>query len=121
MLTLQLLANPITATEANCKGINYVINRMDWYWSLSSSLLEDPADHGGELSGARRELENQIVDLYRGLLSYQVKSVCSYYRNRSLASSGTWSGSTTGTATWMLSAMLRVSSNGIPKHSLPSK
>jgi hypothetical protein len=83
-LTLELFANPVKETEANRKGIDYVAKRMDWYWSLSGNLLKDLPDHADELSGVRRELENQIVDLYKVLLSYQVKSVCSYYRNRSL-------------------------------------
>ncbi|KAL2197078.1 hypothetical protein P885DRAFT_68962 [Corynascus similis CBS 632.67] len=72
------------ATEANRKGIDYVVKRMDWYWSLSGSLLKDLPDHAGEFSGVRREMENRIVDLYKALLSYQIKSVCSYYRNRGL-------------------------------------
>jgi len=79
-----LLANPVKATEANRKGINYVVKRMGWYWSLSGNLLKDLPDHADKLSGVRHELENQIVDLYRELLSYQIKSVCSYYRNRGL-------------------------------------
>ncbi|KAK4150587.1 NACHT domain-containing protein [Chaetomidium leptoderma] len=83
-LALEVLANPITATEANRKGVDYVVKRMDWYWSLSSNLLKNPPDHADELSGVRSELENRIVDLYKVLLSYQVKSVCSYYRNRGL-------------------------------------
>ncbi|KAK4139205.1 uncharacterized protein C8A04DRAFT_33317, partial [Dichotomopilus funicola] len=83
-LTLELLANPVKATEANRKGIAYVVKRMDWYWSLSGNLLKDLPDHADMLSGVKHELENQIVDLYKMLLSYQVKSVCSYYRNRGL-------------------------------------
>ena len=79
-----MLANPVKATEANRKGIDYVVKRMDWYWSLSGNLLKDLPDHADELLGVRRELENEVVDLYKVLLSYQVKSVCSYYRNRGL-------------------------------------
>jgi hypothetical protein len=79
-----LLANPVKATEANRKGIDYVVKRLDWYWSLSSNLLKDIPNHADELLKVRRELENQIVDLYKVLLSYQVKSVCSYCRNRGL-------------------------------------
>ena len=74
----------MTATETNRKGIDYVVKRLDWYWGLSGNLLKDLPDHAGELSGVRRELENQIVELYKALLSYQSKSVCSYYRNRGL-------------------------------------
>ena len=79
-----MFANPIGATEANRKGIDYIVKRMDWYWSLSSNLLKDLPDHADELLAVRRELENEIVDLYKVLLSYQVKSVCSYYQNRGL-------------------------------------
>ena len=79
-----MLTNPFTATEAHRKGIDYVVKRMNWYWSLSSNLLKDLPDHANELFGARRELETQIVDLYKVLLSYQMKSVCSSYRNRGL-------------------------------------
>ncbi|KAK4232875.1 NACHT domain-containing protein [Achaetomium macrosporum] len=83
-VALEMLANPITATEANRNGIDYVVKRMNWYWSLSSSLFKHSDGHGSELSGVRRELENQFVDLYKAFLLYQVKSVCCYYRNRGL-------------------------------------
>ncbi|KAK3946552.1 NACHT domain-containing protein [Pseudoneurospora amorphoporcata] len=83
-IALETFINPIKATEANRKGIDYVIKRMDWYWNLSTSLLRDPTNIISELDGMRGELENQIVDLYKALLSYQIKSVCAYYRNRGL-------------------------------------
>ncbi|KAJ4362696.1 hypothetical protein N0V85_009348, partial [Neurospora sp. IMI 360204] len=57
---------------------------MKWYWSLSNSLLKDPTNNISELSGMRAELEIQIVDLYKALLSYQIKSACAYYRHRGL-------------------------------------
>jgi hypothetical protein len=77
-----MLVNPIKETETNRDGVVHVIGCMNWYWSLSSSLLKESADD--KLSGVRRELENQIVDLYKVLLTYQIKSVCSYYRHRGL-------------------------------------
>ncbi|KAK3949442.1 hypothetical protein QBC32DRAFT_266734 [Pseudoneurospora amorphoporcata] len=83
-IALEMLANPIKATEANRKGIDYVVKRMDWYWNLSTSLLRDPTNNISEFDGMRGELENQIIDLYKALLSYQIKSVCAYYRNRGL-------------------------------------
>ncbi|KAK1776004.1 NACHT domain-containing protein, partial [Copromyces sp. CBS 386.78] len=83
-IALEMLANPIKETEANRKGIDYVVKRMDWYWNLSTSLLRGPTNSISELDGMRGELENQIVDLYKALLSYQIKSVCAYYRNRGL-------------------------------------
>ncbi|KAI0430738.1 NACHT domain-containing protein [Xylaria sp. FL1042] len=61
---LQMLANLITETRANREGIAYV-NRDD-----------------GESAGLRDELEKHVIDLYKPLLSYQMKSVYSYYRSR---------------------------------------
>lgn len=78
-----MLQNPIAATEANRSGIEYVIKRMDWYWKLSSIVLKDN-NKDNDLSGVRQELEVQVTDLYKTLLSYEIKSICSYYRNRGL-------------------------------------
>ncbi|PTB63912.1 YVTN repeat-like/Quino protein amine dehydrogenase [Trichoderma citrinoviride] len=83
-VALEMLQNPIAATEANRSGIEYVIKRMDWYWNLSSAVLKDNANESG-FSGVRQEMETRVVDLYAMLLSYEIKSVCSYYRNRGLA------------------------------------
>ncbi|KAK1774719.1 vegetative incompatibility protein HET-E-1 [Copromyces sp. CBS 386.78] len=85
-IVLEMFLNPTEATEANRKGIDYVIKKIDWYWNLSTTLsfLRDHTNNISELDGMRGELENRIVDLYKALLSYQIKSVCAYYRNRGL-------------------------------------
>ncbi|KAJ8106757.1 hypothetical protein ONZ43_g6953 [Nemania bipapillata] len=77
---LQMLANPIKETGANRDGIVYVISRMEWYWNLSSLLLEE--NQVDKAAALRGELEKHVIDLYKMLLSYQMKSVCSYYRDR---------------------------------------
>ncbi|KAG5805227.1 hypothetical protein H9Q74_009701 [Fusarium xylarioides] len=83
-VALEMLTNPITSTETNRHGVDYVIGRIFWYWNLSDNLFkESVADHN-ELSGTKRELENHLVDIYKALLSYQMKSVYSYYRHRGL-------------------------------------
>ncbi|UKZ82089.1 hypothetical protein TrVFT333_009873 [Trichoderma virens FT-333] len=79
-----VIQNPIDATKANREGIEYVIKRMNMYWELSGVVLKENTNDGG-LSGIRRELETQVIDLYKVLLLYEIKSVCSYYRNRGLA------------------------------------
>ncbi|KAM0516054.1 hypothetical protein ACHAPE_005677 [Trichoderma viride] len=84
-VALEMIRNPIASAEANRNGIEYVIKRMDWYWNLSSVILkESPNDDGGGLGSIRRELETQVVDLYKALLLYEIKSVCLYYRSRGL-------------------------------------
>jgi len=80
----EVLINPTKEAEANRTGIVYVIRRMNWYWNLSGLLLKENTVDGGSSAGLRYELEKRIVDLYKALLSYQMKSVCSYYRHRGL-------------------------------------
>ena len=69
--------------ETKRNRIFYVATRMDWYWNLISILKENAVDDGAS-SDLRGELEKRITDLYKALLSYQMKSVCSYYRNQGL-------------------------------------
>jgi NWD NACHT NTPase-like protein/NACHT domain-containing protein len=54
---------------------------MEWYWELSAVLFKEDTDDNNS-AGLRRPLVNQLAILYKALLLYQVKSVCSYYRNR---------------------------------------
>ncbi|KAI0593459.1 NACHT domain-containing protein [Biscogniauxia sp. FL1348] len=77
---LEMLKNTIDETDANRKGIENVVSRMKWYWSLSNLLLEENIDDTSvEL---RHKLEESIVDLYKLFFSYQMESACSFYRNR---------------------------------------
>jgi N-terminal domain of NWD NACHT-NTPase/NACHT domain len=57
---------------------------MDWYWNLSTLLFKEDTDNNSS-AGLREQLGKRVVGLYKELLLYQVKSVCSYYRNRWLA------------------------------------
>ncbi|KAH6883570.1 NACHT domain-containing protein, partial [Thelonectria olida] len=80
-LGLEILSNPITETSINRQGIAYVISRMEWYWNLVCLLLDE--NRIDELSaGLRDELEKHVVQLYKELLLYQIKSVCLYRRNQ---------------------------------------
>ncbi|KAK3359855.1 hypothetical protein B0T25DRAFT_111949 [Lasiosphaeria hispida] len=82
-LGLQMLRNPAQATRANVAGIAHVISRMDWYCALSEHLLKK--DHVDEsLESILPQLEARIAALYKALLLYQMKSVCSYYRHQVL-------------------------------------
>ena len=80
----QILANPTTEATAHREGIAYVTVRMDWYCELSRLLLEENKVDGGSSKALRSKLEDHVVDLYKALLIYLIKSVCSYYRNRIL-------------------------------------
>jgi hypothetical protein len=73
--------NPLTEASSNRQGIAYVVSRMDWYWNLSSLLLDENMKEAHS-QGPRRELEKVVVQLYAKLLLYQMKSVCYYHRRR---------------------------------------
>ncbi|KAK1767916.1 NACHT domain-containing protein, partial [Phialemonium atrogriseum] len=76
-IAIKMLTNSVETTESHRKGLTHVISRMDWYWALAQSLLEP-----SHASGTRLGLENQIVDLYRKLLLYQIRSICSFFGKR---------------------------------------
>lgn len=78
----QMLQNPAQATRANLAGIAHVISRMDWYCALSEYLLKGHVDKS--LESILPQLEKRVVELYRALLLFQMKSVCSYYRHQGL-------------------------------------
>ncbi|KID82919.1 NACHT and WD40 domain protein [Metarhizium guizhouense ARSEF 977] len=86
---LQILLNPAKATASNLSGITYVISRMDWYCALTEHLLKKDSINIGDGSitdsaceNVLQQLEAKVVHLYKSLLLYQMRSVCSYYRNR---------------------------------------
>ncbi|KAI0429169.1 hypothetical protein F5Y09DRAFT_342997 [Xylaria sp. FL1042] len=80
---LEILRKPAQATKSNLEGITHVISRMDWYCALTELLLDknNLATNNG-FQTVLDQLETTITELYRTLLLYQMKSVCSYYRNR---------------------------------------
>lgn len=81
MCSIKILMNPLTQTSSNRQGIAYVVSRMDWYWNLSSLLLDENITEAHS-QGLRGELEKNITHLYAKLLLYQMKSVCYYHRGR---------------------------------------
>ena len=85
MLTCKAFVNPITETKANRDGIIHVISRMKWYCELSILLLKENTVDAETSAGVQGELKQRIIDLYRALLLYLIKSVGSCYRNRFIA------------------------------------
>ncbi|PTB45265.1 hypothetical protein M441DRAFT_129127, partial [Trichoderma asperellum CBS 433.97] len=70
------------ATKANRDGIEYVVRRMGWYWELPETILTENTNAYSHLSNMKGGLEVQLIGLYKILLLYQMKSVCSYYKSR---------------------------------------
>nr|CDP26076.1 Putative protein of unknown function [Podospora anserina S mat+] len=73
----------LRATRTNLAGTAHIISRMDWYYAPSEYLLEK--DHIDEsLESILPQLKARIVALYKALLPYLIKSICSYYRHQGL-------------------------------------
>lgn len=53
---------------------------MDWYYALTEYLNESNIKIGDEsFESILQQLEEEVIALYKALLQYQMKSVCSYY------------------------------------------
>ncbi|KAL7911650.1 hypothetical protein GGI35DRAFT_491816 [Trichoderma velutinum] len=81
-ISLSILANPISQTEANQMGIEYIGTTIKWYWE-QASLLFDDSSKDRSFIGVRNELQMAFIDFYKKLLQFQMKSICNYYRHRS--------------------------------------
>lgn len=71
--------------QSNLEGIAHVISRMKWFcaWTDDVSFMGDEYVQQREgLSRMSQVLEDDILTLYRAVLIYQIKSVCSYYNNQ---------------------------------------
>ena len=74
---------------------------MDWYCALTEYLLDKSSIQAVDklFDSVLQQLEEEVIALYKALLQYQMKSVCSYYyRNpafvflRGLANLDDWDG-----------------------------
>lgn len=59
-----------------------MVEQMNWYCELAGLLFSENA--GGVTTGIQLELQTKLIDLYKKLLSFELKSICSYYRHRAL-------------------------------------
>ncbi|VZH93105.1 unnamed protein product [Fusarium fujikuroi] len=78
-LGLEILSNPMKEPGLNRKGIAYVLSRMEWYWNLAELVLLDNSSVSS--AALRTNLETQIIEFYKKLLLFQMRSACLYYRN----------------------------------------
>ncbi|KAJ5231287.1 uncharacterized protein N7469_005875 [Penicillium citrinum] len=83
---LQFLLNPAQASQSQLEGIAYVVTRMQWYCALTGNMLnrKNIETDGTSYEELLVQLENRVVALYKALLTYQMKSVCHYYKNQGL-------------------------------------
>jgi len=84
LLTCQVVINPINEMTTNREGIIRVVRTMKWYSSLTKLLLRNTSEHDQRFAELRRLLADRILDLYKALLKYIIKSVCAYDRHAAL-------------------------------------
>ena len=68
----------------NRDGITVVVRTMKWYSSLVKLLLRETPEHDERFAELRHVLADRILDLYKTLLKYIVKSVCAYDQHLTL-------------------------------------
>ncbi|KAF2665945.1 hypothetical protein BT63DRAFT_458310 [Microthyrium microscopicum] len=78
-----MLGNPGKATAANVDGMTHVVNRMEWYSLISENLLQPSKEdsRAASLNSILQNLTPRVVQLFQSILMFQMKSICSYYRN----------------------------------------
>jgi hypothetical protein len=76
-LILPLLKNPTAVEAANQEGFTYVASQMRYYVAMESLLL--PEDMKPDL---KADLTECLVDLYKLIIVFQVRSVIWFYRSR---------------------------------------
>lgn len=76
-LVLPLLKNPATVEAANQEGFIYVTSRIRYYVAMESLLLSK-----GMEPDLRESLEDDLVDLYKLIIDFQIQSILRFYRGR---------------------------------------
>jgi hypothetical protein len=76
-LVLPLLKNPTAAEAANQEGFTYVTSQMRYYAAMESLLLPKGMERDLET-----DLSERLVDLYKLILNFQVRSILRFYRSR---------------------------------------
>jgi WD40 repeat protein len=69
--------NPGDQSQANRNGLAYVLLKVEWYSQLSEALLDEnilPSQ-----KGLRHELEKHMIEIYKLLLLFQMRSAYKYY------------------------------------------
>ncbi|KAI0869975.1 hypothetical protein GGS24DRAFT_128856 [Hypoxylon argillaceum] len=79
-IILPLLTNPTIARKANSDGFAYVTTRMRYYTELEP-LLQRVGRNPEVTRALITEVESSIVDLYRHILEFQIRSIIRFYEN----------------------------------------
>lgn len=76
-ILLEFLVNATTESAANRKGLEYVVERLEYNNSLAGKRLLEQHD----TPAIKNQMRLRLINLYKKILIYLIKSVC--YHNRS--------------------------------------
>ena len=80
----QIFSNAINEASTNRDGITKVTSKMKWYSSLTKILHQEAAKSNDNLIELREILAERVLDLYKTILQYVIKTVCAHHRNQGL-------------------------------------
>jgi hypothetical protein len=75
-LVLPLLKNPTAVEAANQDGFTYITSQMRYYAAMEPLLLP------GSMKAVEDDLESRLLDLYKLIIDFQVRSIIRFYRSR---------------------------------------
>ncbi|KAI0849802.1 WD40-repeat-containing domain protein [Daldinia vernicosa] len=77
-VSLQGILDSKSRPDSIVAGVVYVLSRMAWYSILPQLLIQDEKNTTGDCYSTEQGiLRSRIVDVYKAILSYQIKIVCS--------------------------------------------
>lgn len=76
-LVLPLLESSTTEKEANWDGFTYITSQLRYYTAMEDLLLPEDLD-----TNVKYSLAKDLVDLYKHIISFQLRSILWFYRSR---------------------------------------
>ncbi|KAK4077832.1 uncharacterized protein Triagg1_3526 [Trichoderma aggressivum f. europaeum] len=78
-LLLPIIVKPIKEEEKVTEGLEFVMNRMDWYVPLTKVVLQREWPENVALQQHRSSLRDEVVDLFKSLLQFEMECACRAY------------------------------------------
>ncbi|KAJ4859827.1 hypothetical protein T069G_04815 [Trichoderma breve] len=78
-LLLPIIVKPIKEEEKMTEGLEYVMNRMDWYIPLTKVVLQREWPDNVALQQHRSSLRDNVVTLFTSLLKFEMECACRAY------------------------------------------
>ncbi|KAI9926618.1 hypothetical protein MW887_004387 [Aspergillus wentii] len=78
MTIVPAIGNNIDQIVENQEGLNYVVSKLPWYIQLIDLLHSSSWNHSDQFRRLSRTIRDEIVDLYKTLILYQLQSFRSY-------------------------------------------